>query len=227
MSIGLAAFVALCQTLHYRTGREVYLRMTRFWGKFLLISMAIGVVTGIVQEFQFGMNWSLCSKYGGLVTLTLFLTHGANFLRLRTKGELADRATTVAHRGAPVAAVLMVGFLLWTASNQSWDAVVVGLAILAAVAVVLVPTVLQRNPTQAFGGTTAAIALLFVALLAALFPNAVPSSTSHLFDLQLSAASSTSFTLTVMTVVAVIFVPICARLHGMGVPGLPSPSRSR
>src|SRR5579859_7113139 len=65
MSIGLAAFVAVCQTLHYRTGNEVYLRMTRFWGKFLLISMAIGVVTGIVQEFQFGMNWSQYSRYVG------------------------------------------------------------------------------------------------------------------------------------------------------------------
>ena len=65
MSIGLAFFVAICQTLHYRTGREVYLRMTRFWGKFLLISMAIGVVTGIVQEFQFGMNWAQYSRYVG------------------------------------------------------------------------------------------------------------------------------------------------------------------
>jgi cytochrome d ubiquinol oxidase subunit I len=65
MSIGLTAFVAVCQTTHYRTGREVYLRMTRFWGKFTLISMAIGVVTGIVQEFQFGMNWSVYSKYVG------------------------------------------------------------------------------------------------------------------------------------------------------------------
>ena len=65
MSIGLAVFVALCQTLHYRTGREVYLRMTRFWGKFMLISIAIGVVTGIVQEFQFGMNWSQYSRYVG------------------------------------------------------------------------------------------------------------------------------------------------------------------
>ncbi|MHB8696063.1 MAG: cytochrome ubiquinol oxidase subunit I [Solirubrobacteraceae bacterium] len=65
MSIGLSVFVAWCQTRHYRTGDEVYLRMTRFWGKFLLISMAIGVVTGIVQEFQFGMNWSTYSKYVG------------------------------------------------------------------------------------------------------------------------------------------------------------------
>jgi len=65
MSIGLALFVAICQTRWHRTGDELYLRMTRFWGRFLLISMAIGVVTGIVQEFQFGMNWSLYSRYVG------------------------------------------------------------------------------------------------------------------------------------------------------------------
>ncbi len=65
MSIGLAGWVALCQTLYYRSGKEVYLRMTKFWGKFFLISLAIGVVTGIVQEFQFGMNWSLYSRYVG------------------------------------------------------------------------------------------------------------------------------------------------------------------
>jgi len=67
MSIGLAVWVALCQTLYHRTGNELYLRMTRFWGKFMLISIAVGVVTGIVQEFQFGMNWSLYSRYVGAV----------------------------------------------------------------------------------------------------------------------------------------------------------------
>jgi cytochrome d ubiquinol oxidase subunit I len=65
ISIGLASFVALCETLHYRTGKEVYLRMTRFWGRLMLLSVAIGVVTGIVQEFQFGMNWSQYSRYVG------------------------------------------------------------------------------------------------------------------------------------------------------------------
>ncbi len=65
ISIGLASFVAICQTRYYRTGNEMFLRMTKFWGKFLLISMAIGVVTGIVQEFQFGMNWSVYSRYVG------------------------------------------------------------------------------------------------------------------------------------------------------------------
>jgi cytochrome bd ubiquinol oxidase subunit II len=145
---------------------------------------------------------------GGLVTVSLFLSHGAYFLTLRTKGELAQRAALVAHRVAPVAAVLTVGFLVWTAADQSWDAVVVVLAILAAAAAVLIPVALDRSPTRAFAGSCVAIALLFVVLLAALFPNAVPSSTNHAYDLTLVAASSTSYTLTVMTVVAVIFVPI-------------------
>ncbi len=65
ISIGLSLFVAICQTRYFFSGNELYLRMTKFWGKFLLISMAIGVVTGIVQEFQFGMNWSLYSRYVG------------------------------------------------------------------------------------------------------------------------------------------------------------------
>ena len=65
LSIGLAFFVAMLQTAHYRTGKAVYVRMTRFWGKLMLISFAVGVVTGIVQEFQFGMNWSEYSRYVG------------------------------------------------------------------------------------------------------------------------------------------------------------------
>jgi cytochrome bd ubiquinol oxidase subunit I len=65
LSIGLAFFVAVLQTAHHRTGKDVYRRMTHFWGKLMLISFAVGVVTGIVQEFQFGMNWSDYSRYVG------------------------------------------------------------------------------------------------------------------------------------------------------------------
>jgi cytochrome d ubiquinol oxidase subunit I len=65
LSIGLAFFVAVLQTAHHRTGKAVYDRMTRFWAKLMLISFAVGVVTGIVQEFQFGMNWSDYSRYVG------------------------------------------------------------------------------------------------------------------------------------------------------------------
>ncbi len=65
VTIGLVWFVAAFQTAWYRTADERWLRLTRFFGKLFLINFALGVVTGIVQEFQFGMNWSAYSKYVG------------------------------------------------------------------------------------------------------------------------------------------------------------------
>jgi cytochrome bd ubiquinol oxidase subunit I len=65
LSIGLAAFVAVLETLRHRTGDPVYARMVHIFGRLMLISFAVGVVTGIVQEFQFGMNWSEYSRYVG------------------------------------------------------------------------------------------------------------------------------------------------------------------
>jgi cytochrome d ubiquinol oxidase subunit I len=65
ITIGLSVLVAVLQTAWVRTGREHYLRATKFWGKLFLINFAMGVVTGIVQEFQFGMNWSAYSRFVG------------------------------------------------------------------------------------------------------------------------------------------------------------------
>jgi len=65
LTIGLAFLVAMMQTVWYRTRKPKYLKMTKFWGKLLLINFAMGVVTGIVQEFQFGMNWSDYSRFVG------------------------------------------------------------------------------------------------------------------------------------------------------------------
>jgi cytochrome bd ubiquinol oxidase subunit I len=65
ITIGLSALVAGLQTAWVRTGKEDYRRATKFWGKLFLINFAMGVVTGIVQEFQFGMNWSDYSRFVG------------------------------------------------------------------------------------------------------------------------------------------------------------------
>nr|WP_237418280.1 cytochrome ubiquinol oxidase subunit I [Actinomadura rayongensis] len=65
LTIGLSVLVAGMQTAWYRTRDPVHLRMTRFFGKLFLINFAVGVVTGIVQEFQFGMNWSEYSRFVG------------------------------------------------------------------------------------------------------------------------------------------------------------------
>jgi cytochrome d ubiquinol oxidase subunit I len=65
LTIGLSVVVAGLQTAWHRTGRPEYLRATKFFGKLFLINFAMGVVTGIVQEFQFGMNWSAYSTFVG------------------------------------------------------------------------------------------------------------------------------------------------------------------
>ncbi len=65
LTLGLALLVAIMETIYVRTGDETWKRMTKFWGKLFLINFAMGVATGIVQEFQFGMNWSEYSKYVG------------------------------------------------------------------------------------------------------------------------------------------------------------------
>jgi cytochrome d ubiquinol oxidase subunit I len=65
VTIGLSFLVAILHTMHYRRGDEDYLRLTRFFGTLLVINVAVGVVTGLVQEFQFGMNWSSYSRFVG------------------------------------------------------------------------------------------------------------------------------------------------------------------
>lgn len=64
-TLGMGWFVAYMQTRYYQTKDETYRKMAKFWGKLFLINFAIGVVTGIVQEFQFGMNWSQYSRFVG------------------------------------------------------------------------------------------------------------------------------------------------------------------
>jgi cytochrome d ubiquinol oxidase subunit I len=67
LTLGLGPLVAVMQTLWHRSGDERWLRLTRFFGTLLLINVAIAVATGLVQEFQFGMNWAVYSKYVGNV----------------------------------------------------------------------------------------------------------------------------------------------------------------
>ena len=82
LTLGITILIAYMETKYARTGEEIYLRMTKFWGKLFLINFALGVVTGITLEFQFGTNWSRYSEYVGDVfgsllaieaTVTFFL----------------------------------------------------------------------------------------------------------------------------------------------------------
>ncbi|MEQ8190121.1 MAG: cytochrome ubiquinol oxidase subunit I, partial [Candidatus Eremiobacterota bacterium] len=65
LTLGLSVIIAIMETMYVRTGQELYKKMARFWGKIFLINFAIGIVTGITLEFQFGTNWSRYSAYVG------------------------------------------------------------------------------------------------------------------------------------------------------------------
>ena len=89
LTLGLSVLVAIMETMYVRTGNELYKKMTQFWGKLFLVNFAMGVATGIVQEFQFGMNWAEYSRFMGdifgaplaLEALTAFFLE-SNFLGL-------------------------------------------------------------------------------------------------------------------------------------------------
>lgn len=65
LTLGLVIIIAIMETIYVRTGNELYKRQARFWGKIFLVNFALGVLTGITLEFQFGTNWSRYSKYVG------------------------------------------------------------------------------------------------------------------------------------------------------------------
>jgi cytochrome d ubiquinol oxidase subunit I len=65
LTLGLSVLVAVMETMYVRTGNETYKTMTKFWGKLFLVNFIMGVVTGIVQEFHFGMNWAEYSRFMG------------------------------------------------------------------------------------------------------------------------------------------------------------------
>ena len=76
LTLGLSLFVAVLQTRWQRTGQDRYLRLTRLFGRILVINFALGVATGLVQEFQFGMNWSSYSRFVGDVFGSLLAVEG-------------------------------------------------------------------------------------------------------------------------------------------------------
>ncbi|NLG21936.1 MAG: cytochrome d ubiquinol oxidase subunit II [Actinomycetales bacterium] len=145
---------------------------------------------------------------GGLVTLGLFVTHGAMFLALKTDGQIRHDARALAVRVGVVSAVLAVIWLViihWsTGTAVSWVvAALAAVALLAALA-----KARQGSEGWAFTGTFVAIALAVASLFIALFPDVMPSSTDPAFSLTTTNAASTDYTLTIMTWVAVLFVPI-------------------
>jgi cytochrome d ubiquinol oxidase subunit II len=153
---------------------------------------------------------------GGVVTLTVFLTHGAVFLSLKTAGGIRDKAHEIAKVTGLVAAVAAVSFLVWTnLMLASINATVLTLSIVVALLWVGgMATNFIRREGWAFIFSAGTILTFVTTLFYALYPRVMPSSLGAQFDLTIRNASSTQYTLKVMTVVAVILTPIVLLYQG-------------
>ena len=151
---------------------------------------------------------------GGLTTLLLFLTHGLVFLVLKTDGEIRERARRLVLPVGAMTALVAVLFLGW-AQVQRGDAVSSAIAVVAALSLVaaLVASRL-RHEGWAFTASGLAIALAVVSLFVALFPDVMPSSLDPAWSLTTTNAASTPYTLSIMTVVAVLFTPLVLLYQG-------------
>jgi cytochrome bd ubiquinol oxidase subunit II len=145
---------------------------------------------------------------GGLVTLGLFLTHGAMFTALKTTGDIRHRARELSVKVGLASAVVAVAFMVWTQldTGTAGSAVAFVLAALALVGAIVMARAGREG--WAFIGTFVTIALAVAGLFVALFPDVMPSSTNAAFSLTTTNASATAYTLKVMTWVAVLFTPI-------------------
>ena len=181
----------------------------------LLWGVAFGnIVRGVKIDRNFeyvGNFWDLLNPYailGGLVTLTLFTFHGTVFVGLKTVGDIRERARKLALRLGLVTALLALAFLLWTQADNgdggSLAALIV--AVVALVAALVAVNAGREGWAFMLSGVTivAAVAMLFLTL----FPNVMPSSLNDDWSLTVTNASSSPYTLKIMTWCAGIATPI-------------------
>jgi cytochrome d ubiquinol oxidase subunit II len=174
------------------------------------------------QDFD-GTFWNLFTGYtvlAGLAVVAIFAFHGATYLTLRTQGDLLGRAGRAAKQLSVVAAVLGAAFLVWTVfvavdkNDKGVFPPVLPAAIGIAALVLAVAFVHRRHEIWAFTMTGLAAIAVVATLFTSLFPRVMVSSTSFGNSLTVSDSASQHYTLAVMTVVALVFIPLVLLYQG-------------
>jgi len=191
------------------------------WGvAFANIVRGVPIERSVEGNLEYvGGFFNLLNPYallGGVVTLTVFLTHGAIFLSLKTAGEIRERARGFAIKLGLIAAIAAVAFLVWTnLMLPELNNIVLALSAVVALSWLAgLYSTLKVREGWAFIFSAVAIAAFVADLFYALYPRVMPSSLGSQFDLTITNASSTEYTLKVMTVVAVIMTPLVLIYQG-------------
>jgi len=182
----------------------------------LLIGVALGdLLHGLPinsSQNYTGSFWDLLQPYALWTGVTLVLVcalHGATFLSLKTTGDMCERSGLLARRVAPFTAAFVVGFVIWTHVTHTTAFFLNPIELLAVLAVLTaVWLVYDHRFGFAFAATTVTIASCIVAIFVGLYPNVMVSSTNAAYNLTVHNTASPNYTLKVMTVVAVILLPV-------------------
>ena len=224
MVLLLASLIVRGLAFEYRGKRDA-VRWRRTWDVLLTVGsllapLLIGVVLGGLlhglpinsSQNNTGSFWDLLQPYPLFTGITLVLVcalHGATFLGLKTTGDMRERSGLLARRVAPFTGAAVVGFAIWTHVTYSGTFFlnpIELLAILAALAAVWL--VYEHRAGFAFAATTVTIASCIVAIFTGLYPNVMVSTTSAANNLTVHNTASGAYSLKVMTVVAIVFLPV-------------------
>jgi cytochrome d ubiquinol oxidase subunit II len=226
----LAALMARGVALEYTTKRDgERWRMRWRWALTLgsaLIPLLIGVGLGDLlnglpidsaHEYT-GDFFDLLTPFGlwtGVTLLGLCVLHGVTFLKLRTTGQLRERAQTLAAPAGLAAIALVVGFVIWTRAVIAGPDVPDPVQILAVIAVIAAARLASSDHDGwAFSASAVASAATVGSIFIELYPNVMVSSTNTAFNLTVHNAASSAYALKVMTIVTVIFLPLVLLYQG-------------
>ncbi|MFB2555108.1 cytochrome d ubiquinol oxidase subunit II [Herbiconiux liangxiaofengii] len=225
----LLALILRGVSFEYRHQRPEKAWKTRF-DRMIVVGSAVpaflwgvafaNIVQGVALDANHdytGTVFDLLNPYallGGLTTLLLFFTHGVVFVSLKTDGEIRARARRLATRSGAITIVVAAVFLLWTtlAFGSLLSAVFAAVAAVALIASFLAN--LRGREGFAFGLMAVTIGLAVLSLFASLFPDVMPASNDAANSLTIENASSSAYTLQIMSWVALIFLPLILLYQG-------------
>jgi cytochrome bd-type quinol oxidase subunit 2 len=225
LTLGLSVLTAIYETKYVKTGDEDFKRAAKFWGKLFLINFALGIVTGITLEFQFGTNWSKYSEYVGDIfgSLLAIEATAAFFLESTFIGLWIftwDKVSKKTHAifiwlvaiGSNISALwILIATACATPLYNNYLKTPILFIIPVITVLALLGTkiyLMKKSYWKAWFASAVTIGTAALFGVVGLFPNMFPSTINPKYSLTAFNASGSPLTLKIMLVVALIFVPI-------------------
>jgi cytochrome bd-type quinol oxidase subunit 2 len=227
--IMLAALILRGVSFEYR-GKSPAERWRKTWSRLLtaaslIAPLVIGILLGdLLHGLPIGANheytgsfWDLFQPYGifvGITLVALCILHGATFVALKTTGDVRVRAGRLARRVAPLTALIVLAFIGWTHVTGGGGGFLNPVELLVVLAILAAWMLVRGHEGWAFAATTVTIAVSIISIFVNLYPRVMVSSTNPAYSLTVHNSASPPYSLKVMTVIALVFLPIVLGYQG-------------